>query len=89
MDAQALYHKIRTEEKREDKPFDYVEFNKRDSHIVMNIVYQTNAYISSDDHHTYRHDTDPEILNEETYYQLKSLLIERGIRFIERVDEFI
>ncbi len=41
MDAQALYHKIRTEEKREDKPFDYVEFNKRDSHIVMNIVYQT------------------------------------------------
>lgn len=89
MDAQNLYYKIRTEEKREDKPFDYVEFNKRDGHIIMNVLYQTDAYIKSVDRHTFRHDLDPVIMNEETFFQLKALLIERGIPFTERTDEFI
>ena len=88
MDALAIFDKIKQETKREDKPFQLVEFNLRDNIYIMNVIYG-NVVTTRNNHHTFPHDLDPEILNKETYEQLTELLDDKKIPYTVRNDDFI
>ena len=88
MDALAIFEKIKQEIKREDKPFQLVEFNVRDNMYIMNVIYK-NVFTTRTNHHTFPHDLDPEILNKETYEQLTELLDDKKIPYTVRNDDFI
>lgn len=88
MDALAIFDKIKQDTKREDKPFQLVEFNVRDNMYIMNVIYG-NVVTTRNNHYTLPHDLDPEILNKETYEQLTELLNDKKIPYTVRNDDFI
>lgn len=87
MKAQNLLARILMESEREDRNFSRLEFNVRDKGVVMNYEYAPDADV--EDVHRPRHGKDPEILDLETFDELKPLLYEKNIPFKERRDDFL
>jgi hypothetical protein len=85
--AQNLLARILMESEREDRNFSRLEFNVRDKGVVMNYEYAPDA--DAEDVHRPRHGKDPEILDLETFDELKPLLYEKNIPFKERRDDFL
>lgn len=87
MKAQDLLTRIMMEAEREDRNFSRLEFNIRDRGIVMNYEYMDGA--GTGDVHRPSHIKDPEVLDLETFGELKPLLYEKNIPFKERRDDFL
>lgn len=85
--AQKILSRILLEKKREDRHFVKLEFNVRDKGVVMNYVYD--GATGGADVHRPSHDKDPEVLDLDTFDELKPLLYEKNIPFNERRDDFI
>ena len=87
MKAQNLLSQILLEKEREDRNFTGLEFNVRDIGVVMNYKYDDDA--AHVDVHRPRYDKDPQVLNLDTFEELKPLLYEKNVPFKERRDDFI
>ncbi|SOC37866.1 hypothetical protein [Salinicoccus kekensis] len=87
MKAQDLLKRIMMESEREDREFSRLEFNVRDRGVVMNYEYSDGT--GTGDIHRPRHVKDPEVLDLETFDELKPLLYEKNIPFKERRDDFL
>lgn len=85
--AQSLLSQILLEKEREDRNFTGLEFNVRDKGVVMNYKYDDDA--THVDVHRPRYDKDPEVLNTDTFEELKPLLYEKNVPFKERRDDFM
>ncbi len=85
--AQNLLTRILLESEREDRDFSRLEFNIRDKNVVMTYEYVDGT--GALDVHRPRHVKDPEVLDMETFDELKPLLYEKNIPFKERRDDFL
>lgn len=86
MNVKELLARIILERDREDKHFVKLEFNIRGHQVVMNYIYD---HYQDEDIHSLRHDADPEILDLETFEELKNRLCEEKVPFQVRRDEFL
>lgn len=86
MDAKVLLNRIILEKERADRQFVKLEFNVRESQVVMRYVYEDEY---NDDIHMNRHDADPELMDADTFENLKQLLNEKKIPYQARRDEFM
>ncbi|CAM4212677.1 hypothetical protein [Lacicoccus alkaliphilus] len=87
MKAQNLLTRILMEAEREDRNFSRLEFNVRDKGVVMTYEYAADS--DAEDVHRPRHGKDPEVLDLDTFDELKPLLYEKNIPFKERRDDFL
>lgn len=87
MKVQNLLSQILLEKEREDRNFTGLEFNVRDKGVVMNYKYDDD--VTPGDVHRPRYDKDPEVLNLNTFEELKPLLYEKNVPFKERRDDFM